>query len=61
MNQYEQGEKFIEAVEAEGGPELFNRVWTGPELLPTVAEIRDPAAWISRVRADTGTGAVAIA
>ena len=50
MRQYELGERFIEAVEAEGGPELLERAWQGPEWLPTLAEIRDPALWISRAR-----------
>ena len=52
MNQYEQGEKFIAAVEAAGGPALFNRVWEGPEWLPDGAEIREPHRWIARVQAD---------
>jgi coenzyme F420 biosynthesis associated uncharacterized protein len=50
LNQYEQGERFIAAVEAAGGTELFARVWEGPEFLPTVAEIREPERWINRVR-----------
>jgi coenzyme F420 biosynthesis associated uncharacterized protein len=50
MKQYEAGERFIEAVEAAGGPELLARVWEAPELLPTLGEIRDPATWISRVK-----------
>jgi uncharacterized protein (DUF2342 family) len=49
MNQYEQGEKFIAAVEAVGGPALLNRAFSAPEMLPSLAEIRDPRAWISRV------------
>jgi coenzyme F420 biosynthesis associated uncharacterized protein len=48
LKQYEQGERFIEAVERAGGPELFQRVWQSPECLPTLAEIRQPAAWVSR-------------
>jgi coenzyme F420 biosynthesis associated uncharacterized protein len=51
LNQYEQGESFIAAVEAEGGPSLLDRVWEGPENLPTMAEIRDPSAWLARVGA----------
>jgi coenzyme F420 biosynthesis associated uncharacterized protein len=51
MNQYEQGEKFIAAVEAAGGAVLFDRVWQGPEWLPTVQEIREPQRWIERVQA----------
>ncbi|HZN13966.1 MAG TPA: zinc-dependent metalloprotease [Acidimicrobiales bacterium] len=53
MNQYEQGEQFIAAVEEAGGDALFNRVWEGPEWLPTSAEIKDPPLWIDRARRDT--------
>ncbi|MBV8560237.1 MAG: zinc-dependent metalloprotease [Acidimicrobiia bacterium] len=51
--QYELGERFIEAVEAEGGRPLFDLVWVSPENLPTLGEIRDPDTWMSRVRAET--------
>ena len=27
----------------------FNAVWSGPENLPSKAEIADPAAWVARV------------
>jgi coenzyme F420 biosynthesis associated uncharacterized protein len=49
LRQYEQGERFIETVERAGGPELFARVWAGPEWLPNMAEIRQPERWIERV------------
>ena len=49
LNQYEQGERFIAVVERRGGPELLNQVWEAPELLPTLAEIREPDRWISRI------------
>ncbi len=49
MKQYEQGERFIERAEEVGGDELLNRVWEGPELLPSLSEIRDPNVWIERV------------
>ena len=39
LKQYEMGERFIEAVEKAGGRELFDRVWQGPEWLPSMAEI----------------------
>ncbi|MGH9151677.1 MAG: zinc-dependent metalloprotease [Acidimicrobiales bacterium] len=57
LKQYEQGERFIEAVEAEGGTELLDHVWRGPEWLPSLAEIRAPGTWIDRVRAATGSAA----
>lgn len=50
INQYEQGEAFIAAVEAAGGPALLDRAWTGPDLLPSLVEIREPELWIARVR-----------
>ncbi|MGH2468354.1 MAG: zinc-dependent metalloprotease, partial [Candidatus Limnocylindrales bacterium] len=48
MRQYEQGERFIRAVERAGGRDLFGRVWEGPEWLPSWAEIVDPARWVAR-------------
>ncbi|MDQ6783539.1 MAG: zinc-dependent metalloprotease [Actinomycetota bacterium] len=48
LRQYEQGERFIEAVEDAGGPEMLARVWTGPQWLPTWPEIRQPDRWIAR-------------
>jgi coenzyme F420 biosynthesis associated uncharacterized protein len=48
MRQYAEGERFVEAVEAAGGPALLARVWEGPDWLPTLEEIRDPAAWVAR-------------
>jgi uncharacterized protein (DUF2342 family) len=50
MAQYEQGERFIAAVERAGGPTLLERAWEGPENLPSLAEIRAPDAWIGRMR-----------
>jgi coenzyme F420 biosynthesis associated uncharacterized protein len=49
LRQYEQGEHFIEAVEATGGTGLLSRVWEGPDNLPTLDEIREPAKWIARM------------
>ena len=49
LRQYEQGERFIGAVEAVGGQGLLNRVWEGPEMLPTMDEIRNPETWVTRI------------
>jgi coenzyme F420 biosynthesis associated uncharacterized protein len=54
LRQYSDGRRFIEAVEREGGVELFSRVWQGPEMLPSLEEIRAPERWIARV---SGVGA----
>jgi coenzyme F420 biosynthesis associated uncharacterized protein len=49
MRQYEQGERFVLAVEREAGWETLDRVWAGPESLPTLAEIKEPGQWLRRV------------
>ncbi len=54
LRQYEEGERFIAAVEDVGGTALLDNAWRGPDWLPSLEEIRDPAAWIARV----GDGAV---
>lgn len=51
FRQYEEGERFIAAVEETGGPGLLDKAWRGPEWLPSLTEIRDPSVWISRVGA----------
>ena len=47
--QYRQGEAFVKAVVGERGLDFMNRVWEGPENLPTLAEIREPSRWIARM------------
>jgi coenzyme F420 biosynthesis associated uncharacterized protein len=54
LDQYAEGERFVSAVVAASGPDGFARVWRGPEWLPTLAEIRDPVAWIARADALDG-------
>ena len=49
MEQYAAGERFAAAVIAARDRELLNRVWTGPEQLPTLDEIRAPDRWIARI------------
>jgi len=49
MNQYAQGEAFIEAVERVGGPQLLSEAWESPDRLPSLDEIRHPETWINRV------------
>ncbi len=50
LRQYEQGERFVEAVERAGGRALFDRIWQGPDWLPSLAEIRDPSRWLARAQ-----------
>lgn len=56
MKQYAQGEHFIERVEDAGGPDLLNAVWQSPDQLPDLEEIRDPDAWIRRIRPAAAVG-----
>ncbi len=48
MRQYEVGRRFCDAVVADAGIDALNRAWSAPELLPTLAELDDPQAWIRR-------------
>ncbi|MGP8160687.1 MAG: zinc-dependent metalloprotease [Candidatus Dormibacteria bacterium] len=54
LRQYDLGERFAEALLAEGGYSLLNRVWEGPEMMPTMAEVRAPDRWIARARRHGG-------
>ncbi|MEU7003285.1 zinc-dependent metalloprotease [Nonomuraea sp. NPDC046570] len=49
MKQYAEGSAFVHAVVARAGMDGFNKVWTSPETLPTLAEIAAPDTWIARV------------
>ena len=51
LAQYEQGERFIAAVETARGTPFLDRVWSSAALVPTLAEIRAPDTWIRRVDA----------
>ena len=50
LAQYEQGERFIAAVEKVGGTALLDNVWETPANLPSILEIRDPELWIRRLQ-----------
>ena len=49
LRQYEQGKFFCDTVVEARGPEALHHLWSSPEALPTLAELRDPRAWIKRV------------
>lgn len=49
LAQYQQGEAFVNAVVAARGVRFFNQIWERPENLPSMAEIRDPQRWITRI------------
>jgi coenzyme F420 biosynthesis associated uncharacterized protein len=49
LRQYEDGERFLAAVEQAGHGGGLDLLWRGPEWLPDLREIRDPDAWLARV------------
>jgi coenzyme F420 biosynthesis associated uncharacterized protein len=49
MRQYEQGKFFVDAIAAAAGHEALVKVFSSPEALPTLAEITDPGAWVTRM------------
>ena len=48
MEQYRAGERFIDEIVRLRGHDMASMVWSGPEFLPTMDEIRDPQQWIDR-------------
>lgn len=49
LEQYRLGTAFVEQVEGARGTAFVNQVWDGPDNLPTLEEIREPARWIQRI------------
>jgi uncharacterized protein (DUF2342 family) len=49
MRQYKDGAAFVRRVVERVDMAGFNAVWSGPESLPSKAEIADPDAWVRRV------------
>lgn len=48
LRQYENGRRFCDAIVDAGGPRALARVWSGPEMLPTAAELETPELWLAR-------------
>jgi len=49
LRQYELGQKFCEEVAAREGEAGLAYLWTDPEHLPSLAELREPRRWLDRV------------
>jgi coenzyme F420 biosynthesis associated uncharacterized protein len=49
LRQYEQGKFFCDAIVNAAGTEALTRVFSGPDALPTLDELTDPALWLRRV------------
>lgn len=48
-DQYAIGERFMDAVADRAGLDAVNKVWESEATMPTLAEMRAPDAWLSRV------------
>jgi coenzyme F420 biosynthesis associated uncharacterized protein len=59
LEQYRLGESFINEVAHRQGRAFVQRVWEGPEMLPSLAELRQPDTWISRIESVGTEGAPA--
>jgi coenzyme F420 biosynthesis associated uncharacterized protein len=52
LRQYERGKFFCDAIVDAGGRPALHHVFSSPEALPTLAELEDPSAWLSRTGFD---------
>jgi coenzyme F420 biosynthesis associated uncharacterized protein len=48
LRQYEQGKYFCDAVVRERGVAALHHVFSAPEALPSLEELREPSAWLAR-------------
>lgn len=48
LRQYEQGKAFCDRIVALGGEGALRALWSGPEALPTPAELTAPRDWLTR-------------
>jgi putative hydrolase len=46
---YERGAAFCRGVVDRAGPEGLNRLWSGPQMMPTPAEYEAPGLWLARI------------
>jgi coenzyme F420 biosynthesis associated uncharacterized protein len=51
LAQYQAGEDFIAAIESQRGDRAVDLIWQDQDHLPSMAEIRNPTAWMERVPA----------
>lgn len=49
LRQYELGQAFCEGIVTREGPEVLGHLWSHPDHLPTLDELRAPERWLSRV------------
>ena len=51
LEQYRRGHAFLAGVVAGGGQEALARLWSGPHMLPSPAELDHPERWLARTAA----------
>ncbi|MHB1526589.1 MAG: zinc-dependent metalloprotease [Candidatus Dormibacteria bacterium] len=56
LQQYQQGERFLRALQQAGGQLALDRVWSGPGSLPSWSEVRRPELWLRRMQFATMPG-----
>jgi coenzyme F420 biosynthesis associated uncharacterized protein len=56
LEQYRLGEQFINQIVALRGHQFVEKLWEGPQNLPTLEELRLPQAWLDRVESHQPTG-----
>lgn len=49
MEQYRQGEAFVNYVAEQRGHDTVRLLWQGPENMPSMEELKQPELWIERV------------
>ena len=49
LEQYRRGERFVSGIVAIGGQAALDRLWSGPDAIPTEVELDDPSAWARRM------------
>jgi coenzyme F420 biosynthesis associated uncharacterized protein len=52
LRQYEMGRRFCDEVVSEAGRETLALAWSGPEAVPSAAELERPSRWVARMRDD---------
>ena len=52
LRQYEQGKHFCDTIVAQAGTVALTHVFSAPDALPTLEELRDPHTWLRRVGLD---------
>jgi coenzyme F420 biosynthesis associated uncharacterized protein len=58
IEQYRQGQRFVDEIVQTHGHDFALMVWDRPENLPSLDEIKDPQSWVRRVNGTARTGPI---